>query len=104
MVYRELFWLAGIFGLIHGAAIAGALVELGLPPGSRVWALLAFNLGVEAAQLSVLCAVIPPSFLLRRSPWYRRLALIPGSLGVTLTGLAWLLERGAGIALGVPLP
>ncbi len=104
MVYRELFWLAGLFGFIHGAAIAGALVELGLPPGSRVWALLAFNLGVEAAQLSVLCAVIPPSFLLRRSPWYRRLALIPGSVGVTLTGLAWLLERGAGIALGVPLP
>lgn len=104
MVYRELFWLAGLFGFIHGAAIAGALVELGLPPGSRVWALLAFNLGVEAAQLSVLCAVIPPSFLLRRSPWYRRLALIPGSIGVTLAGLAWLLERGAGIALGVPLP
>lgn len=104
MVYRELFWLAGLFGFIHGAAVASALVELGLPPGARVWALLAFNLGVEAAQLSVLCVVIPPSFVLRRSPWYRRLALIPGSLCVTLTGLAWLLERGAGIALGVPLP
>ena len=104
MVYRELFWLAGAFGLIHGAAIAGALIELGLPPGGRVWALLAFNLGVEAAQLAVLLVVIPPSFLCRRSVWYRRLVLIPGALLVTLAGLAWLIERGLGVDLGVPLP
>lgn len=104
MVYRELYWLAGGFGLIHGAAIAGALIELGLPPGGRVWALLAFNLGVEAAQLCVLLAVIPPSFLCRRSIWYRRLILIPGSLLVTLAGLAWLIERGLNVNLGVPLP
>ena len=104
MVYRELFWLAGAFGLIHGAAVATALIELGLPPGSRVWALLAFNLGVEAAQLSVLLAVIPPSFAFRHSPWYRRLVLVPGSLVVTLAGLAWLIERGLGVDLGVPLP
>lgn len=104
MVYRELYWLAGAFGLIHGAAVATALIELGLPPGSRVWALLAFNLGVEAAQLSVLLAVIPPGFVFRRSPWYRRLVLIPGSLLVTLAGLSWLIERGLGVDLGVPLP
>ena len=104
MVYRELYWLAGGFGLIHGAAIAGALIELGLPPGARVWALLAFNLGVEAAQLSVLLLVIPPSFLCRRSVWYRRLILIPGSLLVTLAGLSWLIERGLGVDLGIPLP
>jgi len=104
MVYRELYWLAGAFGLIHGAAVATALIELGLPPGSRVWALLAFNLGVEAAQLSVLLAVIPPSFAFRHSIWYRRLVLVPGSLLVTLAGLSWLIERGLGIDLGVPLP
>src|SRR5204863_221644 len=39
MVYRGLFWLAAGFGLIHGAAIAGALIELRLPPGDRVWSL-----------------------------------------------------------------
>ncbi|HWY23785.1 MAG TPA: HupE/UreJ family protein [Nevskia sp.] len=104
MVYRELYWLAGAFGLIHGAAIATALIELGLPPGSRVWALLAFNLGVEAAQLSVLLAVIPPSFVCRHSVWYRRLVLIPGSLLVTLAGLSWLIERGLAVDLGIPLP
>ena len=102
MVYRGLFWLAAGFGLIHGAAIAGALIELGLPPGGRVWALLAFNLGVEAAQLAVLLAVIPPSFICRRSPWYRRLVLIPGALLITVVGLLWLVQRVFNVDLGIP--
>jgi len=102
MVYRGLFWLAAGFGLIHGAAIAGALIELGLPPGDRVWSLLAFNLGVEAAQLSVLLAVIPVSFIFRRSPWYRWLVLIPGSLFITVVGLLWLIQRAFNVDLGIP--
>ena len=101
MVYRGLFWLAAGFGLIHGAAIAGALIELGLPPGDRVWSLLAFNLGVEAAQLSVLLAVIPVSFICRRSPWYRWLVLIPGSLFITVVGLLWLIQRALNVDLGI---
>ncbi|MDR3415551.1 MAG: HupE/UreJ family protein [Nevskia sp.] len=104
MVHRKLLYLAGAFGLVHGAAIAGALIELGLPAAGRVWALLAFNIGVEIAQLSVLAAVLPAAFLLRRSHWYRRLVLLPGSALVSVTGLIWLLERGAGLSLGVPLP
>jgi hypothetical protein len=104
MVYRELYWLAGAFGFIHGAAIAGTLNELGLPPGSRVWALLAFNLGVEAAQLSVLLAVIPPSFACRRATLYRRAVLVPGALAVSLIGLMWFLERALSVDLGIPLP
>ncbi len=102
MVYRGLFWLAAGFGLIHGAAIAGALIELGLPPGDRVWSLLAFNLGVEVAQLSVLLAVIPLSFVCRRSPWYRWLVLIPGSVFITVVGLLWLIQRAFNVDLGIP--
>jgi len=102
MAYRGLFWLAAAFGLVHGAAIAGALIELGLPPGDRVWALLAFNLGVEAAQLAVLLAVIPISFVCRRSPWYRWLVLIPGSLLITVVGLLWLIQRAFGVDFGIP--
>jgi len=101
MAYRRLSWLAAAFGLVHGAAIAGALIELGMPPGGRVWALLAFNLGVEAAQLAVLLAVIPPSFVFRRTPWYRWLVLVPGSLAITLVGLVWLIQRAWGIDLGI---
>jgi hypothetical protein len=101
MVYRGLFWLAGAFGLVHGAAIAGALIELGLPPGSRVWALLAFNLGVEAAQVAVLLIVIPPSFLCRRSVYYRWGVLVPGSLFITIVGALWLTQRAFDIDLGI---
>jgi hydrogenase/urease accessory protein HupE len=103
MVYRGLFWLAGAFGLVHGAAIAGALIELGLPAGDRVWALLAFNLGVEAAQLAVLLVVIPPSFVCRRSRIYRWLMVMCGSLLIALVGLLWLIQRALNVDLGVPL-
>ena len=101
MVYRRLFWLAAGFGLIHGAAIAGGLIELGLPPGDRVWSLLAFNLGVETAQLLVLLAVIPASFICRRSRWYRWLVLIPGSAFIAGVGLLWLIQRAFTVDLGV---
>jgi len=99
MVYRGLFWLAGAFGLVHGAAMAGALIELGLPPGNRVWALLAFNLGVEVAQLAVVLAVIPPSFLFRRSAAYRWGVLVPGAVFITLVGAVWLAQRALDIEL-----
>lgn len=104
MVFRELYWLSGVFGLIHGAAIASALIDLGLPPGGRVSALLAFNLGVEVAQLSLLALVIPPTYVFRYSPAYRRFVLLPGSAFVAAVGLAWFLERAFALKLGVPLP
>ncbi|MEO6698542.1 MAG: HupE/UreJ family protein [Paraperlucidibaca sp.] len=45
-------WLAAFgFGLLHGFGFAGALSEVGLPEAARGWALLYFNLGVEAGQL-----------------------------------------------------
>ena len=101
MVYRRLSWLAAGFGLVHGAAMAGALIELGMPPGGRVWALLAFNLGVEAAQLVVLLAVIPVSFVFRNTAWYRWLVLVPGSLAITVVGLLWMVQRIWDIDFGI---
>lgn len=104
MVYRDLFWLSGIFGLIHGAAVASALIDLGLPGTGRVWALLAFNVGVEVAQLSLLALVILPAFALRRTAFYRRFVLLPGSALVSVVGLCWFIERAFGVYFGVPLP
>ena len=93
MVNRGLPWLAIFFGLIHGSAIAGALMELGLPTTGRVWALLAFNIGVEIAQLSLVCAVVPLGYALRRQRFYRYGLLLPGSVLVMAIGLLWLVER-----------
>jgi hypothetical protein len=39
--------VAFAFGLLHGLGFAGALMQLGLPPGEIPLALLFFNLGVE---------------------------------------------------------
>lgn len=100
MVQRRLWLLAGFFGLIHGAAIAGALLELGLPVEGRVTALLAFNIGVELAQLALVAVVVPLCFAGRHSAGFRNAVLVPGSLLVAAAGLAWLLQR----ALGWPIP
>lgn len=104
MVYRDLFWLSGVFGLIHGAAVASALIDLGLPATGRVWALLAFNVGVEAAQLSLLALVIFPAYAMRKTRFYRFGVLSPGSAIVAVVGLCWFIERAFGIYFGVPLP
>lgn len=50
--------MAGAFGLLHGLGFAGALAELGLPPGAVAPALLGFNLGIEAGQLGVITLLV----------------------------------------------
>jgi hydrogenase/urease accessory protein HupE len=47
------------FGLIHGFGFASALQEFGLPAGTVVPALAAFNLGVELGQVAIVLVVIP---------------------------------------------
>ena len=50
--------MAFAFGLLHGFGFAGALSEIGLPQAQVGWALLLFNLGIEAGQLVfVACAL-----------------------------------------------
>jgi hydrogenase/urease accessory protein HupE len=63
-------WLVAFgFGLLHGFGFAGALGETGLPQGHIPFALLFFNLGVEAGQLAFVAAVLGLAALLRRVPW-----------------------------------
>lgn len=90
---RLLFVLAWIFGLIHGTAIAGALLELGLPPSGRLLALLGFNIGVEAAQLLLVAIVVPLAFALRHWPGYVTAVLWPGSALISVAGLLWFINR-----------
>jgi len=102
-VTRRLWLLAAAFGLIHGSAMAGALLELGLPAQGRVWALLGFNLGVEAAQLGLVLLALPIALALRRWPGYARAILKPGSLLVALAGLIWLLDRALDLGWRLPI-
>ena len=58
MTERNPWLVAFAFGLLHGFGFAGALSEVGLPPGDIPMALLTFNLGVEAGQLMFILIVV----------------------------------------------
>lgn len=92
------------FGLLHGLGFAGALSEIGLPPGDIPLALLAFNLGVEAGQLTFVAAVLI-GFAGLRLVWPRLVRVMQDNgsygnlaMGYAIGGIAtwWLAERLAG--------
>ncbi len=62
--------IALIFGLVHGLAFAGILTDLGLDGTTSLLALLAFNLGIELAQLTTVALVLPSLYLLSRTRAY----------------------------------
>ncbi|MEZ5314470.1 MAG: HupE/UreJ family protein [Thermoanaerobaculia bacterium] len=82
------------FGLLHGLGFAGVLAEVGVPPSRFLAALLSFNLGVEAGQLTVVAG----AFLLvgarfSRRSWYRQRVVLPASLAIEAIGIWWFVER-----------
>jgi hydrogenase/urease accessory protein HupE len=82
------------FGLLHGMGFAGVLSEIGLPRSEFVPALLSFNIGVEAGQLTViLIAFLLLGLPFRGKPWYRTRIVIPCSLLIATMGLYWFIER-----------
>ena len=85
--------LVFLLGLLHGLGFAGVLLELGLPPGQRIAALLAFNVGVELGQLAVIGLAFALLGWAWKRPWYRDRIVVPGSLGIAAVGLYWTVTR-----------
>ena len=87
--------LAFAFGLIHGLGFAAALAATGLGRDGAPLGLplLGFNIGVELGQVTVVAAVLPLLFLLRRWPPFERYGARAISLGVGAVGLLWLGAR-----------
>jgi hydrogenase/urease accessory protein HupE len=84
------------FGLLHGMGFAGVLRELGLPRSDYLTALLTFNAGVEAGQLTVIAMAFAAVAYWRRNPAsYRRFIVQPASIAIALAGLYWTIERVA---------
>ncbi|MEO8460418.1 MAG: HupE/UreJ family protein [Dokdonella sp.] len=81
------------FGLLHGFGFANALADLGLPRDALALCLFAFNLGVEIGQLAIVAAFFPLAWMLRKTTFYRRVLLVPGSLIIALLAMVWLTER-----------
>jgi hypothetical protein len=57
MSERYPWFVAFIFGLVHGLGFAGALAEIGVPQNEIPLALLMFNLGVETGQVMFVVVV-----------------------------------------------
>ena len=82
------------FGLLHGLGFAGVLTEIGLPREEFVTGLIAFNVGVEFGQLTVIAlAGLLFGFWFRERPWYRTRIVLPLSAAIALMGLYWTVER-----------
>lgn len=60
--------VAFAFGLLHGAAFAGALAEVGLPRHAILLSLLLFNVGVEVGQLLFIALILGIEWALARVP------------------------------------
>jgi hypothetical protein len=96
IVRSEVRWrmlTATLFGLVHGFGFATVLAETELPRRGAVWALLAFNLGIELAQLLIVLVLFPPLALAARRSWFRSGVLIPVSATVALLASLWFVKR-----------
>lgn len=82
------------FGLVHGLGFAGALTSLGLPRNLFFESLIAFNVGVELGQVSViLLAWLLIGRWFRHKPWYKRRVVVPASVAIGLMAAYWTVER-----------
>ena len=94
ILWRNPWWLAAGFGLLHGMGFAGALAETGLPQGNVPLALLFFNVGIEIGQIAFIVAVLALWYLLRKplGPWQDRLLPVPVYILGALSAM-WCIER-----------
>jgi len=92
---RWRFWLTFAFGLVHGLGFASQLEEL-LPPSNVIVPLLAFNVGVELGQLTIVAVALPVLWLAARWLGARKYrTAVVGGMAVLLSVVAikWLIER-----------
>ena len=82
------------FGLLHGLGFASVLTEIGLSAGYFATGLVAFNIGVELGQLSVIAACfLLVGFWFKNKPWYRQRITIPASMLIAIIASYWFIER-----------
>lgn len=84
--------IAAGFGLVHGLAFAGILAGLGLAGTPSLPALLAFNVGVELAQVLATLLVFPSLYVLARSR-FATATRVTGGLVALAAATCWVLDR-----------
>ncbi|MEM8849014.1 MAG: HupE/UreJ family protein [Pseudomonadota bacterium] len=82
------------FGLLHGLGFASVFAEAGMAPATLAASLVAFNIGVEIGQLTVIAiAFLLVGAWFGSKSWYRPVVVIPGSLIIAAIGAYWVLNR-----------
>jgi hypothetical protein len=87
--------VAFAFGLLHGFGFAGALREVGLPPGDIPLALFSFNVGVEIGQLIFVAAILLVVAAARRIITIPRAAFAAPAYVIGIVAAFWVIERVA---------
>ncbi|NKB50909.1 MAG: HupE/UreJ family protein [Rhizobiaceae bacterium] len=82
-----------LFGLLHGLGFAGILTEIGLPRSDFLLGLVAFNVGVEFGQLTVIALAFLVVGWFVGTSWYRSRITIPASIAIAVMGAWWFIER-----------
>lgn len=83
-----------VFGLLHGLGFASVLGEIGLSAGQAALSLIAFNIGVELGQLTVIAAAfLAVGLWFGKKPWYRDVIAVPASVAIGIIGAYWFVER-----------
>lgn len=102
LMERAPWFIAGLFGLLHGLGFAGALSQIGLPENDIPLTLFAFNLGIEAGQLLFVAVVLLFLLALRRLPlrWPRPAAYVPAYTMGTFAAF-WFFQRVAASLTGI---
>ncbi len=90
---RSMPWLAFGFGLVHGFGFSGVLAELGLPAQARVLSLVAFNVGIELAQLVFVGVLLYPLAWSATLRGHERWIVRGGSICIAALASFWLVER-----------
>jgi hypothetical protein len=94
LTIRRPWVVAFLFGLLHGFGFASALSVAGLPRADLPVALLSFNVGVEAGQVSfvLLILALERSFRELEIRWPRWAESLPG-YAVGSLGAFWTIQR-----------
>lgn len=85
-------WIAGGFGIIHGAAFASSIVPLHMNLQGRLVALIGFNVGIEIMQMVVVVLTIPWLLILSRGSWYQWMKNIAAIMAI-IASISWIIER-----------
>ena len=95
-LWRQPWWLAAGFGLLHGMGFAGALAETGLPQSNVPLALLAFNIGIELGQLAFIALLVLLFAVGAKLGGGHRITVLRPLPIFALGGLSamWCIERG----------